>query len=400
MTQIEALTGTSGLRMIMGMIVQHEPGKYYLEDLGAMVQMNFEKANTAKCGLLTEGSIVIANGVFDSEERIFHVSAIVLCESENREKSISSISQGRKEQLDFFGANGKQLYSNERMKQREDFSRDSAFIITLSDVWLDRPRVMDKLRTLFQYIVSGRHNHDGSLDALPSMIVLLGNFISRPFQQFSSGDSSDRVLYKKCFDSLAEMLKTEFPELVDGDEADKIAPLFVFVPGPNDPTAGPNQVLPRPGLLPLFYKSFQEKVPNSVFTSNPTRIRFYSSEIVVFRDDLQQKLRSHAIMTHTLETSSVPLHEHVAATLFNNSHLTPLPTHIRPTYWCYDHALRLYPLPHGLVLADKCNTFELNHHDTKCFNPSSFPVDFSFVIYKPLANKTEFHQVPVLDTDT
>jgi DNA polymerase epsilon subunit 2 len=385
--------------MIMGMIVQHEPGKYYLEDLNAKVHVDFSKASTNACGLLTEGSIVITNGLFDSADRIFQASAVVLCESETREKSITALSQGRKEQLDFFGSNNKHAYRADKMKQREEFCKDSSFIVTLSDVWLDRPRVMDKLRTLFQYITSGRHNHDGTLDTLPAMIILIGNFISRPFQQFSSGDSSDRVQYKKNFDALADMLVNEFPELVDADEQDKMAPLFVFVPGPNDPTAGPTQVLPRPSILPLFFKSFQEKVSNSVFTSNPAHIRFYSSEIVIFRDDLQQKLRRHSILTQNLESSTHSLNEHVVQTVFTNSHLSPLPTHIRPTVWCYDHALRLYPIPHGLILADKCNTFEISHHESKAFNPSSFPVDFSFVIYRPLANKTEFHQVPVLDTE-
>lgn len=139
------------------------------------------------------------------------------------------------------------------------------------------------------------------------------------------------------------------------------------------------------------------QVPNSVFTSNPCHIRFYSSELVIFRDDLQQKLRNHSVLTESLDSSPHSLEEHMITSIFNNSHLTPLPMHIRPTYWCYDHALRLYPIPHTLILADKCNTFDLNHHESKTFNPGSFPVDFSFVIYKPLIQKAEFHRVPVLD---
>lgn len=39
-------------------------------------------------------------------------------------------------------------------------------------------------------------------------------------------------------------------------------------------------------------------------------------------------------------------------TILDQSHLTPFPLHVAPTYWSYDHALRLYPLPTALVICD------------------------------------------------
>ena len=39
-------------------------------------------------------------------------------------------------------------------------------------------------------------------------------------------------------------------------------------------------------------------------------------------------------------------------TVIDQSHLTPFPLQIAPTYWSYDHTLRLYPLPTAVVLCD------------------------------------------------
>jgi hypothetical protein len=43
---------------------------------------------------------------------------------------------------------------------------------------------------------------------------------------------------------------------------------------------------------------------------------------------------------------------HLVTTLLHQAHLSPLPQTIRPIYWNFDHALRLYPLPHALVIGD------------------------------------------------
>jgi hypothetical protein len=57
--------------------------------------------------------------------------------------------------------------------------------------------------------------------------------------------------------------------------------MFVFVPGPDDPSPGP--VLPQAPLPSYFSAQLQEQLPNAVFTSNPCRIQYRAQEIVVFR---------------------------------------------------------------------------------------------------------------------
>jgi len=39
-------------------------------------------------------------------------------------------------------------------------------------------------------------------------------------------------------------------------------------------------------------------------------------------------------------------------TILDQSHLTPFPLQVAPTYWSYDHTLRLYPLPTAVLLCD------------------------------------------------
>lgn len=37
-------------------------------------------------------------------------------------------------------------------------------------------------------------------------------------------------------------------------------------------------------------------------------------------------------------------------TLLQQSYLRPLPIHIAPVYWGFEHALRVYPIPHAVRL--------------------------------------------------
>lgn len=54
---------------------------------------------------------------------------------------------------------------------------------------------------------------------------------------------------------------------------------------------------------------------------------------------------------------------HLVNTLLHQAHLSPLPQPIRPTYWNYDHSLRLYPLPHALIIGDSTDPWLGHVHD-------------------------------------
>lgn len=80
-------------------------------------------------------------------------------------------------------------------------------------------------------------------------------------------------------------------------------------------------------------------------------------------------------------------------TLLDQAHICPLPLHVNPVYWQYDHALRLYPLPDVIVLADFYDQYHWCYEECVALNPGSFPTEFSFVVYRPSSRGTEFSRV-------
>jgi len=97
-------------------------------------------------------------------------------------------------------------------------------VAVLSDVWLDKPKVMQALRLLFK----------GFSENPPLAFVFMGSFLSMPFVY----NGADSIRYKECFDELADLI-ADFPTLARLSQ-------FVFVPSLTDP--GMSTVLPRPGI--------------------------------------------------------------------------------------------------------------------------------------------------------
>ena len=108
------------------------------------------------------------------------------------------------------------------------------------------------------------HRFEG-FDALetkaPPLIVLMGNFISKPFGQ-GDGQCSATVL-GQLFEDLASMV-SEFKFLCERTH-------FVLVPGPNDPGA-PN-VLPRPAIPGTFANRFLDRLPEEASPALFTKCR-------------------------------------------------------------------------------------------------------------------------------
>ncbi|KAF0975023.1 hypothetical protein FDP41_005776 [Naegleria fowleri] len=410
LTSIESLLGSRGTRYIMGMITKKSGNIYQVEDLNGVVQVDVTNATTNERGMIVEGCFVIISGVFDSVTKVFKASAIILPPFEEREQSEKFLSTGRATMLDMFGPSTPETL--QKLKNKEELSKD-AFIVVVSDVCLDKPNVFEKLGLLFDYFKWNQHNRVSGdrYELIPAIFLFIGNFISRPFQFYTTGSSSssaatsDRVQYQKNFEKLAKMIEERFPNYIHTSKETENAPLFVFVPGPNDPTLSPNGVLPKSSVLSNISKAFKSKVPNSIFTTNPCRIRFYTHEIVIFRQDLQQQMRRHAIEVNKNEESSKPMYQSISEIVLSQSHLTPFALHVQPIFWAQDHSLNLFPSPHSLILSDRCQPFKTNVGGCLCFNPPSFPVDFSFEIFSPLSYNeqgipfAETHTLPNLSED-
>ncbi len=68
---------------------------------------------------------------------------------------------------------------------------------------------------------------------------------------------------------------------------------FVIVPGSQDP--GMARVLPRRPIPDIYREQLQSKVTHIAFASNPCRLRYYTQEIVIFRENLIRKMQRFSL---------------------------------------------------------------------------------------------------------
>lgn len=62
----------------------------------------------------------------------------------------------------------------------------------------------------------------------------------------------------------------------------------------------------------------------------------------------------------------------LVSSLCDQAYLSPLPAHVQPVLWEHDHALRLFPLPDALILADRSARFTVKYEGCRVFNPGPF----------------------------
>lgn len=335
LTAIESLVGSNGVKRILGTISQIEEGKWFLEDPKSAIELDFSEMVPAdiESGFFTEGSICVAEGEVLNDRDAFAVHSLKFGPAEPLELTRRAFPS-----TDFFGANLDHRLEERLLKFEESTANDGndSFLL-VSDVWLDDPKVWERLR----FVVSG------AASAPPFAIVFMGNFVS-------PSHATSISTYTEGFEKLADLLGAA-PELLRRTR-------LVFVPGPTDLTPS-RDVLPSPALVKPVREAFEKRLKRAVasakggsapgdlhawpsvhFTSNPTRIRYCTKQLVFFREDVTNKLRRHCFLRpSTTETGS--LSDHLVRTLCDQSHLCPLPVTVKPIYWNYDHAMRLYPLP-------------------------------------------------------
>ncbi|XP_077236246.1 DNA polymerase epsilon subunit B2 [Tasmannia lanceolata] len=355
---IQSLIGCMGRRWIMGVISQLEDGRFFLEDLTAAVPINLSNAKITS-GFFVENTVIVAEGEL-LPNGVFEVSTCGFPPLEDRDASLSLLAG-----LDFFGGGSLSTEETFRLAGLEKKAVNDMFVI-LSDVWLDNEETMGKLATVL----------DGyaSVEVVPSLFVFMGNFCSHPCNLSFHSFSSLRLQFGK----LGEMIAAH-PRLKEHSR-------FLFIPGPED--AGPSTVLPRCGLPKYLTEELQKHIPNAIFSSNPCRIKFYTQEIVFFRQDLLYRMRRSCLIPPSKEETSDHF-EHLVATITHQSHLCPLPLTVQPILWNYDHCLRLYPTPHTIVLGDKSEQKAFKYTGITCFNPGSFSSDSTFVAYRPCTQEVE-----------
>jgi DNA polymerase epsilon subunit 2 len=187
------------------------------------------------------------------------------------------------------------------LEKRED-AKSPLSVYSMANLTLDEPESIQQLEELIDIV------HDDPREAI---LVLMGNF------------STDSLTLTAALDELAHILEeTKFPVLIQ--------------PGPNDT---PSPCWPLPKL-----KSSQVKMPPNVqLISNPCRLQYGTHDVVISRQDLIRRHLDHQVVSVRSET---PLAQRVLHTVLSQGHFAPK----APTYWNYDHAMSLYPLPDLVLL--------------------------------------------------
>ncbi|GAA6030941.1 hypothetical protein JCM8097_008948 [Rhodosporidiobolus ruineniae] len=349
LTTIKNLLGRQGGHfLIFGLLTRMEDGEFYLEDLDDKVKLDLSEA-TPESGLFTEGSFVLVDGDY-THESVFRVSEIGHPPSERRDEAMKIHGHH-----DFLGIGALSAVEEADMIVAEQSPAHETSFIVLSDLHLDSAKVLTALKQ-----VLGVYN-DMDEKSIPKLFVLCGNFRSRPW--LFDGEAMRE--YTDLFTTLASIL-TSFPNLLATSH-------FLLIPGPTDPWS--SAALPRPALPEPLVKALIAKVPNLTLGSNPCRIRWFSQEIVVFRDDLMGRMMRNAVRFPADEGDASrkgDLRKALVQTILDQAHLAPLPLPVRPVLWDYDHALRLYPMPTTLILADAFDPYKLVYERCLVFNPGSF----------------------------
>ncbi|KAI9502962.1 DNA polymerase alpha/epsilon subunit B-domain-containing protein [Coemansia spiralis] len=348
LSTIDSLQGRDGEHFLLfGMLSQLEEGKLFLEDKAGSIELDFsdmKNEHASVNGLFTENCFALVDGYL--EDSVFKVEEIGLPPPESRDKTRAAFPN-----INLFGGNPS-LRTESQLRAIEVANENG--MIILSDVWLDKQETMDALRTLFE----------GFSHSIPPIaFIFIGDFSSKPFV----AGSGDTAQYRDSMAALGQLIGG-FPDIARKSQ-------FVFVPGINDPWG--QGALPKPSLAEFFTKRLGSRLSNVTFTTNPCRIKYCTHEIVVFREDLLKRIRRNSVLPPAEGTEIV-------------KHLR-----IRPIYWAYDHAMRVYPIPDVLILADRFDSYSINYEGCHCINPGSFSAgDFSFFMYYPVSRTSQYSKIP------
>ncbi|CAF1602501.1 unnamed protein product [Adineta ricciae] len=340
--------------VLLGMLSQLHEAKYDLQDPTGVISLNLDNA-IFHPGFYFENCFVLVEGQID--DGVFNVSGVGLPPPETAQNTRSYFGE-----INITGNPHDQSAKTKiRLKEIEEKS-DDAFVF-LSDVWLDDKKVMEHIEQLF----------DGFADQPPFAFIFCGNFLSRPTANLYINDLSD------AFKNFTKLVG-RYPDICERAH-------FVFVPGPQDRHAP--KIYPRAPFPPTINDILKKRIRHLHLATNPVRIQYCTQEIVIFREDLLQKLCRYCIK---LPSDNLPMH--LCHTLVAQAHLSPLPVYMTPVYWSYDHALHLYPLPDLVVICDKFKSITDTIADCTIINPGSFAINkYCFKVYLPGTREVEDSQI-------
>ncbi|KZV71534.1 epsilon DNA polymerase [Peniophora sp. CONT] len=357
------LLGRAGERFLLfGMLTHSKEGRLCLEDQDGRVELDFTQLDAPSEGLFTEGACVLIEGDY-TEDETFAVIAIghPPCESREAARAIYG-------HVDFLGKGATTPAEDVAFAKRIESDLSHVTFFIMSDVWLDEPDTLRGLRRVFDNCIEN--------DYIPLVLVMCGNFSRKGI---AHGNARDVARYTEGFDMLADLIAS-YPRITQTTH-------FVIVPGPADLSA--NSLLPRRPLLQTATARLKMKVPHLTLGSNPSRIKFFGQEIVIFREDTMARMLRNLVGVKP-DVGGEELKRYLVQSILDQSHLAPLTSNIAPVLPDYDHSLRLYPLPTCVVLADKYESYRMTYEGCHVLNPGSFiGHTFQWAAYTPATRESE-----------
>jgi len=372
LTPVESLVGNAGRKLTFGLISRlqdDQSRRWSIEDLHQIYPLELEVPDVDH--LVTDGCFVLAEGemVGDGEKR-FRVSNLEVPAAVSRQIS------EEKDQVPPQAFGGTLTDEQLRVLANSEADNPEGMYVVLCETHLDSSRVLDKLADVFQ-------GYEES--APPAVYVFMGSFCSASFVPTSEGVKS----YREGFERLKFMMRNLTNHVQRGTR-------FIFIPGPKDPGA---QSLPRMPLGGYLTADLAKDIPGVIMAANPCRIRHFSREVVLFRHDVLRLLRRHEVVPlREPGTGGAPSAQHVRTEmvrfLLDQAHLVPLPLAESNILWSFDHALRLYPLPHAVFIGGISEPFDCVYQESRFCSVGPFCRDASFFAYYPVTDVLESCDVP------
>lgn len=427
-TAIKNLLGRHGQRFVLfGLLTKNEAGSYSLEDDSDKIELDVSQCIPTEGSHYCPGFFVIVEGIYSNSNK-FYCSTIGHPPLERRDVTLDAYGN-----IDFLGVhassnldqpnlknlissvNGvtrinKALKKNLQLLERE--LHHHKLIVLGHDCDLQDTKKLEALKRLFQKLTTDLQDDQ----EFPFCIVFSGPFSSEPFTAspyFSStmSASSSSTQYKQSFDSLASLLE-KFPLLCS-----KVT--MIFVPGDKDPWSsvynkGSSVMWPQSAIPKVFTNRLKRLVKNCHFVSNPTKLNYLNHEIVIFRDDLNARLKRNSInfnptdekgksdlsIDNIVRDTPIPTKileaRKLVKTILDQGHLSPFENTTRPIIWDKDYYLTMSPLPSVVFLNDPTiSEFDVTYEGCHFINPGPLLTrgQLNYVEYWPSTNRSIFKQI-------
>ena len=341
-------------------------------------------ANEVTTGIFFDGCIVVATGRYRGDG-VFFCDALGLPPPEPRESSLAALSS----HIDFFGLPPPQNHIP-ALTQRLQTSASTIFF--LAQVTLTRKTTLQRVANFARGVAQMTQQYEGR----GVTIVLIGNFLERGFVYGDTlgagggagggvGGDRDIHAFSSLLTQLATTISASAPTLAQNAH-------FVLVPGENDPAIlGGGAGYPMQPFPSFVADTFRARLKHTTLAPNPARLRFLTKEIMVFREELQAKLLSKAVVPPMKQSGNVS----VVETIASQAHLLPLPPRFASVSAAHDAALRLYPLPDLMLLCDRDKSWSYEYTGCDFVNPGSFTRNGTFLVYEPRTGQHDIQLVPL-----